>query len=170
MLFCLLFMMTGFRVILGLRRAEIKSQVRRSLRHRKSNEGLVEFSFDLTHKEKLSRIEWEDNGREFRYNGHLYDVVEQSTKGNRLILLCLPDTREEALIKAYEKMNEEQQGPSRSPSFHLFKLLRCLFFPPAHYGALSLFKESPPLFVRYSYYFLSLYRPVQTPPPRVIAA
>jgi hypothetical protein len=169
MLFCLLFMMTGFRAIFRLRRAEIKSQVRRSIRNRKSNEGLVEFSFNLNNKEQLSRIEWED-GHEFRFNGHMYDVVEKTVTGNRMVLLCLPDTREEALVRAYEKMNEEQNGPPHSASFSLFKLLRSLFAPPGSHGAPPLSAEKPPLSSRYLYYFSSLYRPVQTPPPRIAAA
>lgn len=165
-LFCLLFTLTGFRAIFRLRRAEIKAQVRRSIRNRKSNEGLTEFRFNLQDKEQLSRIKWED-GNEFRFEDHLYDVVERKTEGDTLTLLCLPDSKEEELIKAYEKMSEEQRRPVNSSSFSLFKLLRSLFFPPGAPATPPLLAGKPPLSYRYLLYFFSPYQPVQTPPPRV---
>ncbi|HVS98453.1 MAG TPA: hypothetical protein VHE54_18300 [Puia sp.] len=61
---------------------------------------------------------WEEEGRECRYNGHLYDVIRQRTAKDVIWLFCLDDEREERLIDASVDVTKANQDlPVNSKSY-----------------------------------------------------
>lgn len=60
-----------------------------------STEDLTHLYFDLP---GFQSLEWEDRGREFRFDGRLYDVVRATTTGTGVEVWCIDDERETRLI------------------------------------------------------------------------
>lgn len=65
----------------------------------KNHKDLVEFSFS---EKELSRLQWED-ANEFRYNGKMYDVIEKKKEGQKIVICCISDEKETALLEEYQK-------------------------------------------------------------------
>jgi hypothetical protein len=52
---------------------------------------------------EFSQIAFEKNGREFRYQGKMYDVHSISRSGDHFVILALKDTRELRLLLAFQQ-------------------------------------------------------------------
>lgn len=76
------------------------------LRKQKKHKDVVQISFDQQQAEK---IEWE-NESEFRYQNEMYDLIEKKTEGNRLIIRCIPDEKETALLMDYQKTSKQNSS------------------------------------------------------------
>lgn len=48
-----------------------------------------------------NNVQWEEEGREFWYNGQLYDVVSSATINGNLYLTCFNDTKEKNIVSHY---------------------------------------------------------------------
>lgn len=69
----------------------------------------------------LERIEdsptlsWEEPGKEFHWNGKMYDVVRSRTENGRTVHYALSDDKEAELVKTFARvMNLDPNGPSPS--------------------------------------------------------
>ncbi len=62
--------------------------------------------------------------REFRFQGRLYDIVSQTTRGTTTWFLCYNDTREEKLIAGFRKVQDLNPGYAGNPrSKHILAIL-----------------------------------------------
>jgi hypothetical protein len=83
------------------------SQVRREIRA-----GLDDRDLDILRfpPGMINNISWIKPGKEFSYNGELYDVVKSRIEGEDVVYYCLKDTKEKELIARFgRKTREEQQ-------------------------------------------------------------
>ncbi len=100
-------------------RKEAKAQLFRSLRNSKLE--LIELD--------VNAVNWVEEGKEFQYNGEMYDVVKQERKGSRLVFHCINDHEENALLRDLSKKIWEQNDPSsRNSSTTFFKVLPVSWF------------------------------------------
>lgn len=67
-------------------------------------------NFNFTDKEAAS-INWEEEG-EFSYHGQMYDVIETKKENGQLIIRCIADKDETALIEQFRKQNERSRSTS----------------------------------------------------------
>ena len=74
-------------------RREMKQQIRMGL----PQQALAHFAFSQQEHEALDR---EDGGREFRYGGHLYDVVRTTVDAQGIVHVDAVDDRDEARLMA----------------------------------------------------------------------
>jgi len=147
----------GFHLIYQLQVAQLRVEMKKHIRSGARENAIIKFSFN---KQQASQLEWED-GHEFRYMNEMYDVVEKKIVNGILIIRCIPDKKETALLSGYL-----QQHESSAHRFLLLKLVNSLFTYPSialpavpnvqiikHYN-----KQSTPL--------ISLPRTKVAPPPR----
>lgn len=100
------------------------------LRANRNQEGVEQFAFLPEKDGSINGLQWE-NKNEFRLNGQMYDVVEKRIENGRVIISCINDKREAALIKDYENARKDDFGSSSSKRPMTFlKLMTSLFTIP----------------------------------------
>ena len=136
--------------------------MKRSLLHSGSKE--VELLvFSLNNKKDLEKLEWEDDD-EFELNGEMYDVIEKKTKDDKLIIRCISDKKETALVKSYEKINHEDNSNSRSVL--LLKLVSSFYLQEKN-NVICKGNNLTLQYISFQQRFISSYRhDVLTPPPQ----
>ena len=71
-------------------------------------------------------IFWEEKGEEFLYNGEMYDVVKTKTVNGKVMLYCINDKKEKALIDKYNLVTKNNSSTDKKGkntldnSFNLF--------------------------------------------------
>ena len=104
----------------------MKKMIRSSL----SKEEEQVFIFSLNDKIRLAKLEWEDD-HEFRLDEKMYDVIEQKTENGKLIIRCISDEKETALVKEYEAMNKNEMS-GNSPGSKTITLINLFsYYLPA---------------------------------------
>ena len=137
------------------------------------NKGLNEkdlIILKFTDKETKTKLNWK-HSREFEFDGHMYDIVEQGREGNSFWYKCYRDHKETRLYKEKEKLiakalgNDPFQKKQNEKIRNFFKTVfqlddfikKDVIFNPSiiHYSLFtihySLFLPSPP-----------------TPPPEIL--
>jgi len=120
------------------------------------------FTFSVDNKKALAQLEWEGDD-EFMLRGEMYDVIEKKVVDGKLIIRCISDKKETALLKKFEKLSDENN--SRNRFALLLKLVSSSYIVSLNE---ELFVEDIP--VPSTIYFQtkipSSVRNVLTPPPR----
>jgi hypothetical protein len=121
------------------------------------------FVFSMDDKTAMNKLEWEGDD-EFSLNGEMYDVIEKKTENDKLIIRCLSDKDETALIKKYSQINHETNRESKTAlliklvsSLYLFEEAENIFFKPVYHRVQTYF---------YFQNVFSISQEVLTPPPR----
>jgi len=87
--------------------------MRSFLKNQKDHKDVVQLIFNT---DQCKGLYWE-NENEFSYNGEMYDVIEKKYKPHQLIIHCIPDEKETALLNEYQKNNKHNS--SNSTIIHL---------------------------------------------------
>jgi hypothetical protein len=69
--------------------------------------------------------QWEEEGKECWYKGHLYDVIRQRTVGGTTWLYCLDDEREERLIQGSVDVTRANQDQPAKQTGHTIAISIC---------------------------------------------
>ncbi|HEU4902335.1 MAG TPA: hypothetical protein VFT06_06060 [Flavisolibacter sp.] len=157
LLCCLLFLTTGYHVLYRLRIAEAKREMKKTLLIAEK-EDLVHFSFS---PEELAELNWENN-HEFFYRGEMFDVLEQKERSGRVIISCISDQKEKALVDAYLQTGKSSSQQSTA----ILKLLTADYLPailPAMKKPVQQLTITRPF---YRVFFRSWEKPTLTPPPQ----
>ena len=164
-LLCLCFFLniTGYHIIFYLRQQEIKAEMREAIRMQTYREHETDFSFSIKDKHSMDQLDWEGDD-EFSFNGEMYDVIEKRIENGKLVIRCIADKRETALLDKLKGL-WNQSEKSNKVADELFQLLQSLFHSS---------KTEELVFIKPSVYkisFISLALPSQvkqipTPPPR----
>jgi hypothetical protein len=94
--------------VFELRLQHVRSEMRVNMRKGLHAEDLTRFSFS---QKEAAALEWEDE-TEFRLNGKMYDVVSSESKNGQLLIVCIPDSREEKLLSAYLSSQKKTSDPA----------------------------------------------------------
>jgi hypothetical protein len=103
----------GFYGIFILKQADIKADMAEKISHPVSTEHCETLSFD---KAVFAKLLFNDNGKEFRYNGRLYDVVNIKSSGNLVKVMVEYDASETALVETFGSLFGQQQDKDQSSS------------------------------------------------------
>ena len=58
-------------------------------------------------------IYWEENGKEFLLNGHMYDVVKTKAVNGKTVFLCINDRKEKALVDNYNSITKQNSSSDK---------------------------------------------------------
>jgi hypothetical protein len=100
-LFCILLLsLSGYYPVLLLERTLARREFKAKMR-----EGLASKDLQVL---RLIRhqpgIEWEKPGKEFKYQGHLFDIVSADTTGETVTLTCYKDEKERGIVQGFQKI------------------------------------------------------------------
>mgnify|MGYP001550130519 FL=1 len=125
---------------------------------------VTELQISVNDSKELGKLKWE-NDKEFHLNGNMFDVIEKRIENGKWISRCISDKQETNLVKAYEKMNQDDPA-AKNRSTVLLKLIN-LPFIITKMSSLSSIKERSNIFSYPSSYSISSYHgDVLTPPPQ----
>ena len=165
LLSCLLLTIFGYHFIYLLRLQEIKAEMKQYLLSTQNKEVTI-FRISLSDSLTLSKFQWE-NENEFSYNTSMYDVLQKKVTGNYLIVYCVPDEKETALIENYKKLNRDNYPVSKEKWASVLKLISTAFVPVA-FSSHSYPKSCKRKFYSNSFSLLiSRSHNVITPPPEL---
>lgn len=82
--------------------------MRAFLKTQKNHKDVVRFSLN---EKEAKQLYWE-NENEFRYKGKMYDVIETTKTKDQLVVRCVADSKETALIDEYLKHNRRDHSDS----------------------------------------------------------
>jgi len=119
--------------------------------------------FALNDKKEIEKLVWEGDD-EFRVSGEMYDVIEKKIQGEKLIIRCISDKKETALLKNYEKTNREDNSKSRSAL--LVKLISSFYLSETN-NVICIDNNLALLHISFQQRIFSTHRhDVLTPPPQ----
>ena len=119
----------GYYLAFRLRQVELKKEVHAYLKSHTNDAHLTYFEVQLQNGAFTDeRFAWE-NENEFEFAGKMYDVIDSTTTGNRMVMHCVEDKKETELLKAFAALqnSETQHGKSRTAS--LLQLITTVYLP-----------------------------------------
>jgi hypothetical protein len=155
---CLFFTVVGYHFVFRLQLGEIKSEMKKKLRN-STDKDVIVLAFNA---DDAKKIEWEEE-HEFRFNNEMYDVIEKHQDGDQLVIHCIPDKKEKALLEFYQKINSGSSGSSTKTS--LIKLITAPFLPSKNIVILKLQKKQQPVFFKYKFHLPNIHYSVLERPP-----
>jgi hypothetical protein len=113
-------------------------------------------------------IHWEDEN-EFSFRGRMYDLVEKKLHGDQLVLVCISDEKETALLDDFAKniYNKEGGNSSKKHQSQVIRLVLSPFILEQPAVSLTTLSRSVKKFTRYSELLPQVYFNIITPPPRL---
>ncbi len=158
-LILLLVTVSGYHIFIRLQIAEAKQEMKKNLRHFPDHL-LTTFVFGPNEK---NEVVWHEKD-EFSIDGKMFDVVEKIPSGDQLIVRCISDTNESALVAAFKKLHKSTSDASSSHT--LLKLLSVVYYQsaaaPSNFPQQKLREFCSGLQRSYC----SVCRAISTPPPR----
>ena len=146
LLICLALTISGYYLIFFFQRQHVRAEMKEILQKKKW-EGLVSvISFS-----SAEEINWEGEN-EFEDDGQMYDVIEKVESGGKIIIRCISDEKETALVKKLAGTigHDSQSGKITGNLFHLLQNLffssfqnTIAFFPAGLDKSVSPFQKLP---------------------------
>lgn len=134
-----------------------QKEIKTSIRNGMSNNELEKI---VVSGKNFKQLSWLKPGKEFSYQGYMYDVVRSTRKGNQIVLFCINDKVEKNLVDNYLKNSKT------SKRFHKWaKTIK--FTPPIQeYSCLKCSSKSS--FISYSNSIELLLCLIDSPPPKIV--
>lgn len=154
------FTLSGYHFIFRYQLGRAKTEMKTFLRHQRQYKDVIELSFD---ENELAHLEWE-NDHEFRYSGDMYDVIEITELPGKMVIRCISDRRETALLEQYKKAMQRTSVPG--PLSALVKLVTAQYLLTADFPLHTPGK----ILKKYSSHFAAFLsdgvQGILTPPPK----
>jgi hypothetical protein len=165
LLFCLLLNIVGYHVIFYFRQAEIKAEMKNSLLIGANSEDETCFAFSLNDKKSIDKLDW-DGHDEFKLNGQMYDVIEKKIERGKLVIRCISDKKETALLESFNQMNNENN--SKRKLALLMQLVNSCYLAATNSETLITYRPVPSIIHPQIDAFTSEVHDVLTPPPQIV--
>ncbi len=59
------------------------------------------------------KISWEENGKEFSFNGEMFDLVKKVKVNGRIMLYCINDIKEKQLVDKYNEITKHNSASGK---------------------------------------------------------
>lgn len=155
----LLFNAAGFLLIFKIQQTIIQYKVYEKIEKYSGNENLEIIIVD---ESQNSNFCWLKEGKEFRYNGKMYDVVSSNKKDGKLILYCRNDTEEEELFNNICLLINKNISKNNLLTFHISTFLK---IEP---NKILPFQKKEAVINLYDFDHKEYLLPVPEPPPRFV--
>jgi hypothetical protein len=119
----LLLSMSGYYPIFKLEQWKIRKEVKKRMKESLPLEDLVCVS-----SQNADEIEWEEEGKEFRYKGQMYDIVYVENMGSMSHYYCIHDEEETGLFVQLDELVKKQMDDLETPIGKTAKNLLKVFF------------------------------------------
>ena len=158
--------LVGVTTWFELSRVSIRKEIKTRIKARVPEKDLIHLSFS---QDQLKNLTWLKKN-EFRFNGHLYDVVHRSIQENGSVLLkCIDDVKEKVLFATLGETTANHLGTDEHPTplFFCIKQLLSPLEPNTHVELIIPFVEENVNLCEISYlrFFKNVFLEEESPPP-----
>jgi hypothetical protein len=121
----LLFNTMGYFIVFKSMQLAVKHDIKRRIKENVPAAELTVIRISDSDKAMQGRIHWIE-GKEFRLDGRMYDVVRSERRGDTTIYYCINDVQEETLFANLDKQVKEQNQNNPQSSQKRTNLLKIL--------------------------------------------
>ena len=150
----------GFYLNFEIEQCRIKEEIKEKIINNLPDNELTILKVTACENE---RIEWTEQGKEFRYKGEMFDLVKVKQVNGITIYYCFCDSKENKLLSCLDKLVKEQCDHSQSRSVQKKQVIN-------YYFQEGVFSQSLPVSPVHYFPYTSAYKyicpEVITPPPR----
>ena len=132
MMVMLVFSQIGYYFVMHMAQHERKEFIKELL-HKNINDDILTVIDFTTNKQK---IYWEEEGKEFFFNGDMYDLIKTKNVQGKIFFYCINDEKEKELINNYNTVTKNNSSTDKKTkntfenSFSPYLLINfCIFFP-----------------------------------------
>lgn len=122
LLFTILLNLGGYHLLFTVMQLKIKHDIKKIIEKGLDDKDLTVIETPLPPN---ASFKWKEEGKEFSYNGSMYDIVRKETKGAKTIYYCINDCREKQLIDNYAHKHKNKPKDTK-----LKRVLNNNFFKP----------------------------------------
>ncbi|WP_339787225.1 MAG: hypothetical protein ACMVP2_05630 [Imperialibacter sp.] len=127
-LFSFLFNYFGICTIFEVQQFIIRREVKEQIEAGVPDDKLHKLSFAV---DQIPNLEWEEEGREFRFKGQMYDIVRREVVADSVYYFCINDVKETNLVMLDElvrKHMDDDSGPISKTTRKVTKTVKSLKF------------------------------------------
>jgi hypothetical protein len=164
---CLLIMKTvGYFAYLKVQQYILKEEAKEKIIQSLPAEKLVELHFSKT---DFKIIKWEEAGKEFVFEGKMYDLVRIQFDGRNYTLFCFSDEEESTIYQEIISFTQNDDLPLKKSLASCFHLLLLKFIAPEilYFKKLSYNNQSHNCFNRLTQLYSSIPKVLFIPPPEL---
>jgi len=124
LVFVLFYSVIGFYLNFKIEQYWIKKEIKHKILNNLSE---TELTLIKISSGNCREIKWMEEGREFRYNGNMYDVVKTKTINDTTYYYCFNDENESKLLSHLDNLVKEQTGNSKSRTIQKKQVINYFF-------------------------------------------
>lgn len=146
------------------RQTVIRKEIKKQIKNGVEESELFVFKYNEIHSEN---VEWVKQGKEFRKNGSMYDIVHLDFENGEWIYRCVNDTQEAKLFVELDQMVKKRMNGNSSDDYlkNLVKDFVKVCFNSSTDFISSQFEN--PISDYYDFKFAKVYIHLNIPPPKV---
>jgi hypothetical protein len=121
----LLFNSMGYYIAFKASQYTLRKEIKKKIKNSFSDNDLIQIAVSDNDQEKKAEMEWTDE-HEFRYHGHMFDVIRYRTSNDTTYYSCINDVKEEALFANLDNMVKQQSEKGTPYSSKVIKLINSI--------------------------------------------
>ncbi len=158
---------TGFFPVFKLLQNRIRKEIKIKIKQGVSEEELHKICFS-----EGDKIDWVREGREFRCNDQMFDIVKQEKENGRIVYLCINDKEEAQLFANLDALVKKQMDNDTSPAGkaakNIIKMFSALkYISSDNNVSVVSHAEDPGCFIA-PFPFSQVFFEIPTPPPNQV--
>jgi hypothetical protein len=161
LIFAFFYSFIGLYLNFEVARFSIKEEIKEKIIHNLPESELSLIKIPSGTHEKII---WMEEGREFKYQGNMFDVVRICKKADTTYYSCFSDVKESKLLANLDKLVKEQTDNSRSKTNQKKQEITYFFQKPLSTQSLT---EITVSYFHFSSRYKSINTDVLSPPPRI---
>ena len=151
----------GFYLNFTIEQYRVKEEIKEKIISSLPENELIQVKIS---SDELKKLIWTEDGKEFRYNGNMYDVVKIKKSSGITCYYCFNDEKESKLLASLDKLVKDQTDNSSSRTTQ--KKQTITYFVSSIHLTQCL-TEAPVLFFDSPSRYKSVTTDILSPPPRI---
>jgi hypothetical protein len=115
----------GYYIAFKASQYSIKKELKKKIKNSSSDNDLIQIAVSTNDKDRKAEMEWTDE-HEFRYHGHMFDVVRYRTSNDTTYYSCINDLKEESLFANLDNLVKQQSESGIPYSSKIVKLIKSI--------------------------------------------
>jgi hypothetical protein len=161
LIFAIFYNLMGFHLTFEIQQCLIKEEIKEELVGNLPDQALTLIKISSG---ETSKIDWTEGGKEFRYNGQMFDIVKIKIGSDTTYYYCFNDEKESNLLATLDKLVKDQTDNSQS-RMNQKKHEITYFFPEGSF--IQSLTEKPIVYFNYFPIYYSFVSSVLSPPPKI---
>lgn len=167
LLFCMLIYAGGYQLIFSCYQMSLKAEIKAYLLQNPHSKFNTVFTFSANNGKICdAKMQWEENGKEFWFNGNLYDIVLIEYFPSSAKVYCINDKAESKLITQSVEILQKQNQKSSGSMAQFQKLLTSTFEISTNTIISNFFPSRKTAYLTNDTFLLSNSTEIQKPPPK----